>query len=434
MAAFTPDPSGQVEAAGGDWPLKQIAKDIPLTPSARQVLEMGQRFAAQAGAPRVEPRHLLAAIVFLPRNPAHRALLDLGANIEQLEAMTVPGGGVPTKSHIAVPIGATARYVLNNAHRESELVGHHRVDALHMLLGLLYKDSKSTAETLEQAGMSFYTLRQYLTAPSSVVKGLDRRPLPSLDGAIEVSPVFAIPVGATIIGGIGLWVGPPPELIFPLTVLLVAGGWITSLCIHEFGHALVAFLGGDRAVASAGYLSLNPLKYTHPMYSIGLPIAFLVMGGIGLPGGAVFLNERALRNDRWRTFSSAAGPLGNLLFAILIGWPFLVFHGLPSVGDRRFWAALAFLVFLEITAFIFNLIPIPPFDGFGMIEPWLSIEIRVLAHRLGMLPQLLLFFLLWQGGPISYSFWSSVYHLSDMLNIPAYLVFLGHHQFAPWLI
>ncbi len=378
--ASTPQPIGGGSAEG--WTLKQISKEIPLTDSARDVLELAQRFAAQVGAATVEPLHVLSGIVFLPRNPARRALEEMGADI-------------------------------------------------HMLLALLYKDSTATADVLEKAGVTFYALRQYLTTPGSATKGLRSRPLPALDGVVRVSPVFAVPVGAMIIGGAGLWSGAAPGLTIPLSILLVVGGWVTSLCIHEFGHAFIAYLGGDRSVASAGYLSLNPLKYTHPVLSIALPVVFLLIGGIGLPGGAVYLNERAIRNDRWRSFASAAGPLGNLLFAALTGWPFLVFHGTPPVGDVRFWAALAFLVFLQITAVVLNLIPIPPFDGFGIIAPWLSIELRILANRLGMLPLFVLFFLLWQGGPVSSVFWNFVYGVTNVLNVPEYLVYLGQHQFLP---
>jgi len=392
---------------------------------------MAQRFAAQAGALRVEPQHLLAAIVFLPRNPAHRALRELGANIKQLDDMTVPGGRATTPSHRTVPVGSATRYLLNNAYREAEQLGHYRVDALHLLLALLYKDSKPTSDVLEQAGLSLYAMRQYLTTSSATGKDVRRRPLPSLRGAVRISPVFAIPVGAMIVGGVGLWSGVAPGLTLPLSLLLVVGGWVTSLCIHEFGHAFIAFLGGDRSVAAAGYLSLNPLKYTHPLLSIALPIVFLLIGGIGLPGGAVYLDERSIRSDWWRTFASAGGPLGNLLFAIAFGWPFLVFRGSPPAGTDQFWAALAFLVFLQITALVLNLIPIPPFDGFGMIAPWLSIELRILANRVGMIPLLLLFFLLWQGGPVSTIFWNFTFGLSSLLNIPEYLVILGQHQFLP---
>ncbi len=52
---------------------------------------------------------------------------------------------------------------------------------------------------------------------------------PSLDGAISVSLIFAIPVAGFLGGGVGLFLGPASALIFPLTVLFVVGGWITSV-------------------------------------------------------------------------------------------------------------------------------------------------------------------------------------------------------------
>jgi Zn-dependent protease len=411
--------------------VKQIANDIPLTASAREVIELAQRLATASGAPRTEPTHVLAAIVLSPRNPAHKAMVTLNVNLESLRNAPEWQGLDPARPAAAAPIGPAARYLLINAHREAEQIGHYRVDALHLLLALLYKDSTATAQRLEGAGLSIYAIRQYLTAPGSIPKDARQRPLPRLDGAVRVSPVFGIPVGAMLVGGVGLWSGAAPSLTLPLTVLFVLGGWVTSLCIHEFGHAFIAYLGGDRSVASAGYLSLNPLKYIHPLLSIGLPVVFLLLGGLGIPGGAVYLNEQAIRNNRWRSFASAAGPLSNLLFAILIGWPFLVFRGAAPFGNEQFWAALAFLVFVELSAVVLNLLPIPPFDGFGIIAPWLSIELRIFANRLGMLPLLVLFFLLWQGGPVSATFWNFVYGLTSLLNVPPDLVYLGHHQFVP---
>jgi Zn-dependent protease len=406
--------------------LKQIVQEIPLSDSARQVVELAQRLATARGSATTEPIQVLAAIVNLPRNPAHRALAELNIDVDRLRQVPEIGDAGPSLPATPAPIGTSTRYFLNNAHREAEQIGHYRVDGLHLLLALLYKDSVPTAELLQAAGLTIYAIRQQLA--SSAPKGVGR---PRLAGAAGISPVFALPVGAMLVGGLGLWFGLAAELTLPLSLLFVVGGWVTSLCIHEFGHALVAYLGGDRSVASAGYLSLNPLKYAHPVLSIVLPVVFLFLGGIGLPGGAVYIDERAIRSARWRSFSSAAGPLGNLLFALLIGWPFLLFRGDPPAGNVRFWAALAFLVFLQVTAIVLNLIPIPPFDGFGIIAPWLSIELRVLANRLGMLPLLLLFFLLWTGGPIGGAFWSFVYGVSGLFQIPEYLVFLGQRQFLP---
>ena len=378
----------------------------------------------------MEPIHLLQAAVLLTRNPAGRALAALNVNLDQLrQSMRLPRD----EATAAAPalIGPSTRYLLNNAHREAEQLGHYRVDPLHLLLALLYKDSPETADRLQAAGLTIYAIRQYLTAPQTAPKGLRRPPLTGIDRAPGISPIFALPVGAMLIGGVGLWTAAAPRLTLPLSLLFVIGGWITSLCVHEFGHAFIAYVGGDRSVAAAGYLSLNPLKYAHPLLSIGMPIIFLLIGGIGLPGGAVYLDERAIRNDWWRTFASAGGPLGNLLFAILIGWPFFIFQGEPPAGDIHFWAALAFLVFLQVTAVVLNLLPIPPFDGFGMISPWLSVELRILANRLGMLPLLILFFLLWQRGPVSTLFWNFVFGLSSLINVPDYLISLGQRQFLP---
>ncbi len=364
-------------------------------------------------------------------DPGHRALVALNANLAQLEAaLATPAGSIPARS--AVPMGTATRYLLNNSHREAESVGHHQIDSLHILLALLYNDSKATADLLQAAGVSIYSVRAYLSGSAPAIVAMRRAPLPSLRGAIGVSPVFGIPLAAFLLGGLGLFIGPPPVFTVPLSILFVIGGWVVSLCIHEFGHALVAYLGGDRSVVAAGYLTLDPLKYAHPVLSILLPVVFLLLGGIGLPGGAVYLNQNAMRSDGWRSLASAAGPLGNLLFALLTGWPFLLHIPDGSTGDGRFWAALAFLLFLQVSAIVFNLLPIPPFDGFGIISPWLSIEMRITAQRLGMLPYVLVIFLLWQVGPVSTAFFGAVANLTGILQVPLDLIDVGQLQFRPF--
>jgi Zn-dependent protease len=47
--------------------------------------------------------------------------------------------------------------------------------------------------------------------------------------------------------------------------LFVVSGWLVSLCLHEYAHAVVAYRAGDRDIAHRGYLTLNPLKYSHPL-------------------------------------------------------------------------------------------------------------------------------------------------------------------------
>src|SRR6184192_2576530 len=378
--------------------LDRASADIQLSKAAREDLERAASEASRRDAEESNPVDVLRAVLSNRSSLAVSTLRSLGADPAAVAA-ALPADGVATP----LPL----RQLLVNANREAQVLGHYQVDSIHLLLAMLYSDSPSTSGPLQQAGLTLYDVRRHLQTgsragvpnyrdPTRPDTALRKRPWPSLRGVLGISPVFVVIVGATAASGALLWTNLLPRYVALLTILFVVGGWITSLCIHEFGHAFVAYLGGDRSVASAGYLSLNPLKYTHPVLSIALPVVFLLIGGIGLPGGAVYLNERAIRTDWWRSFASAGGPLGNLLFAILIGWPFLVFQGLPPFGDFHFWAALAFLVFLQLTALLLNLIPIPPFDGFGIIAPWLSIELRMLANRLGMLPLLVLFYLLWQ--------------------------------------
>src|SRR5215475_1100442 len=103
-----------------------------------------------------------------------------------------------------------------------------------------------------------------------------------------------------------------------MTFAIVLIGWIFSLCLHEFSHALVAYYGGDYTVKDKGYLTFNPLKYTHPILSIVLPLLFLFMGGIGLPGGAVYIETWRIRNRWWLSAMSLAGPVANGIVAFVL--------------------------------------------------------------------------------------------------------------------
>jgi len=152
-----------------------------------------------------------------------------------------------------------------------------------------------------------------------------------------------------------------------MTFAIVLFGWIFSLCLHEFSHALVAYYGGDYTVREKGYLTFNPLKYTHPLFSIILPLLFLVLGGIGLPGGAVYIERWRIRNRWMLSLMSLAGPFANLLIAVVLG---LVLRFVPGI-DPRFLPGLSFLLVLQISAVLFNLIPVPPFDGYNALEPFL---------------------------------------------------------------
>lgn len=163
----------------------------------------------------------------------------------------------------------------------------------------------------------------------------------------------------------------PPGFV---TFLFVMLGWLVSLVVHEFAHAFVAWRAGDHTVATRGYLSLDPLKYADPFNSLLFPAIILAVGGIALPGGAVYLRDDLMRTPAGRSLTSLAGPLGTLamlvIFAITLG------VGRAFGGDGPLWPALTLLVLFQAMAFVLNLLPIPGFDGWGVIRPFLPERVR----------------------------------------------------------
>jgi Zn-dependent protease len=212
------------------------------------------------------------------------------------------------------------------------------------------------------------------------------------------------------------------------TFLVVMIGWIFSLCLHEFSHALVAYYGGDTTVKDKGYLTFNPLKYTHPFFSLILPLLFLMMGGIGLPGGAVYIERWRLRGPLWETAVSLAGPFANAVLAFILG----IVLQVGPVTNSGIWPGIAFLAFIQISAVVLNLIPLPPFDGFGAIEPYIPMVIREkLAPMRNMLSWIVI--LLFIGYPaFAIWFWGVVSLLAQLAGVPLQLAALGLDQFMFW--
>jgi Zn-dependent protease len=213
-----------------------------------------------------------------------------------------------------------------------------------------------------------------------------------------------------------------------MTFLVVLIGWVFSLCLHEFSHALVAYYGGDTSVREKGYLTFNPFKYTHPVYSLLLPILFLVMGGIGLPGGAVYIETWRLRSRGWESAVSLAGPASNLILAVVLA---AILQFAPA-GAGGIWPGLGFLALLQISAVVLNLIPVPPFDGYGALAPFLKIELRAQIARYGMFIMLGVFLILWYVPFVNNIFWGVVGFLGGVLHLPYDLVMQGYSQFRFW--
>jgi Zn-dependent protease len=432
--------------------LEHAAADIPLTRSAREILERAAASAKARGAS-ASPTDVLQAILSSRGSLADEAIRALGIDPSSIMSQLPPPGDSGAQP---LPI----RQLLVNANREAQVLGHYQVDSIHLLLTMLYSDSRETSAPLQAAGLTLYDLRRHLQAGTKVdfqpgesdrLQGnrsqpqparsnqtasaprsrpdaaLRKKPLPSMRGVIQVSPVFLGLVAATAASGAMLWFGILPAFVGGLTILFVTAGWITSVCVHEFGHALVAYLGGDRSVRASGYLDLNPLRYTNILLSLVMPVLFLLFGGIGLPGGAVYIDRGALRSRGWDSAVSVAGPVGTMLCGLLVAAPFLIpgNAGWLNPTNAGFFGALAFLGFIEAIAFVLNLLPVPGLDGFGIIRPWLPHSVQGLANQYGQIGILAVFAVLWFVAPVSHAFFQSVLQITGLFGIDPRLISFG---------
>jgi len=213
-----------------------------------------------------------------------------------------------------------------------------------------------------------------------------------------------------------------------MTFSIVFFGWIFSLCLHEFSHAIVAYYGGDTTVREKGYLTFNPLKYTHPVFSIILPLLFLLMGGIGLPGGAVYIERWRISNRYWLSAMSLAGPISNLIFAIILG----IILRVSPVTNSGIWPGVSFLLVLQVSAVLFNLIPLPPFDGYNAIEPFLDPAIRMQVDRFRDAAIWIILLAFWFIPFVGSLFWGTVFIASSVLGVDWDIAVAGLQRFRFW--
>jgi Zn-dependent protease len=180
-------------------------------------------------------------------------------------------------------------------------------------------------------------------------------------------------VGAAIFAvwiamGAALQAAPQPA-VGVLTFAFVMVGWILAVMAHEFSHAAVAYLAGDHTVKDKGYLSFDPRRYGDLGTSLVIPLLALALGGIGLPGGAVYLRNDLMRGPFWRAAASLAGPAATLKVLLLLATVLHIWGRFG--GEGPLYPALTVLAFLQAMALILNLLPLPGLDGFNALRPFL---------------------------------------------------------------
>ena len=154
-------------------------------------------------------------------------------------------------------------------------------------------------------------------------------------------------------------------------LILLAPAFLLAITIHEFSHGYIAFKLGDNTAKDAGRLSLNPLVH---LDLFGLLALVFIGFGWAKP---VPVNPFNLANPRRdNLWIALAGPVSNFISAFVFGLLFRVL--VPILGNTGVGQVILTMIFLAVwinlILTIFNLLPIPPLDGFHILEGLVSYE------------------------------------------------------------
>ena len=155
-----------------------------------------------------------------------------------------------------------------------------------------------------------------------------------------------------------------------LSLVAAIPGLLMALVIHEYAHALIADKMGDSTPRMTGRLTLNPIAHIDP---IGLIMLLVAQFGWAKP---VMINANNFRN--WRKGEicvSLAGPFANFILALVMFAVRMILYW-SGIRMRSLDLVLDLIIIYNINFGIFNLIPLPPLDGFHVLEEFLPYKVK----------------------------------------------------------
>lgn len=161
---------------------------------------------------------------------------------------------------------------------------------------------------------------------------------------------------------------------------------------HEAAHALVSWLLGDPTAKNAGRLSMNPLRHFDPLGTL-----CMLVGGVGW-ARPVGIDPRRFRNPKvGMAVSAAAGPAANFLLGFVCTILYkVVWYASVGQAPQLVLDFLWYMITMNISLGVFNLIPVPPFDGSRIALLFLprSLYFRIMRYERYIMAAVLILVLL----------------------------------------
>lgn len=185
-----------------------------------------------------------------------------------------------------------------------------------------------------------------------------------------------------------------------------------AISAHEAAHAWMSYKFGDDTARLLGRITLNPVAHTDPIGTLLIPIVSFVVGNMGGLGRIPLIGwgkPTPVNPLRWRhkdlanVMVSAAGIMANLIIAICAFTIIKVllmtgsFESIPESIKEPVSLFLEFLLTMNISLAVFNLLPFPPLDGSKILETFLPVSMQPIMETMERYGYLILMFLIYVG-------------------------------------